>query len=405
MKRIIAVFLCAVMAFSCLTGCMSANAEDLMKGVTAKDTDGSFSAADADVISDFSLRLFKNCAGVGAVISPLSVLYALAMTANGAGGETLAQMEEVLGAEISKLNPALKYRTDKMGEELKCANSIWYNDASVFTPDAGFLQTNADYYGAGLFKLPFDDAALRQINKWVENNTDGMIKDMLDSIPPEAVMYLINALSFDAKWQEKFDKDLSTDGIFTAANGEKQNVRFMHSNEHRYIDDENAKGFMKYYEGGKYAFMALLPDEGVSTDEYIGSLTAEKLRSFISGTSTGVLVNVAMPEFKADFSLELSDILKSMGMVDAFDGDIADFSPMGDCKEKNLYIGRVIHKAHIEVSETGTKAGASTVVEIRCESAMIDETVSVELDRPFVYMIVDTNSCIPVFMGTCSSII
>lgn len=405
MKRIIAVFLCAVMAFSCLTGCMSANAEDLMKGVTARDTDGSFSEADADVISDFSLRLFKNCAGDGAVISPLSVLYALAMTANGAGGETLAQMEEVLGAEISKLNPALKYCTDTLGEELKCANSIWYNDASVFTPDAGFLQTNADYFGAGLFRLPFDDAALRQINKWVEDNTDGMIKDMLDSIPPEAVMYLINALSFDAKWQEKFDKDLSSDGIFTAANGEKQNVRFMHSNEHRYIDDDNAKGFMKYYEGGKYAFMALLPDEGVSTDEYIASLTAQKLRSFISGTSTGVLVNVAMPEFKADFSLELSDILKSMGMVDAFDGDIADFSPMGDCKGKNLYIGRVIHKAHIEVSETGTKAGASTAVEMRCESAMIGETVSVELDRPFVYMIVDTNSCIPVFMGTCSSIV
>lgn len=405
MKRIIAVFLCAVMAFSCLTGCMSANAEDLMKGVTAKDTDGSFSEADADVISDFSLRLFKNCAGDGAVISPLSVLYALAMTANGAGGETLAQMEEVLGAEISKLNPALKYCTGTLGEELKCANSIWYNDASVFTPDAGFLQTNADYYGAGLFRLPFDDAALRQINKWVEDNTDGMIKDMLDSIPSEAVMYLINALSFDAKWQDKFDKDLSTDGIFTAANGEKQNVRFMHSNEHRYIDDDNAKGFMKYYEGGKYAFMALLPDEGVSTDEYIASLTAQKLRSFISGTSTGVLVNVAMPEFEADFSLELSDILKSMGMVDAFDGDIADFSPMGDCKEKTLYIGRVIHKAHIEVSETGTKAGASTAVEMRCESAMIGETVSVELDRPFVYMIVDTNSCIPVFMGTCSSIV
>lgn len=405
MKRIIAVFLCAVMAFSCLTGCMSANAEDLMKGVSARDTDGSFSEADADVISDFSLRLFKNCAGDGAVISPLSVLYALAMTANGAGGETLAQMEEVLGAEISKLNPALKYCTDKMGEELKCANSIWYNDASVFTPDAGFLQTNADYFGAGLFKLPFDDAALRQINKWVEDNTDGMIKDMLDSIPPEAVMYLINALFFDAKWQDKFDKDLSTDGIFTAANGEKQNVRFMHSNEHRYIDDNNAKGFMKYYEGGKYAFMALLPDEGVSTDEYIASLTAQKLRSFISGTSTGVLVNVAMPEFKADFSLELSDILKSMGMVDAFDGDIADFSPMGDCKGKNLYIGRVIHKAHIEVTETGTKAGASTAVEMKFESAMIGETVSVELDRPFVYMIVDTNSCIPVFMGTCSSIV
>lgn len=405
MKQIIAVFLCAVMAFSCLTGCMSANAEDLMKGVSARDTDGSFSAADADVISDFSLRLFKNCAGDGAVISPLSVLYALAMTANGAGGETLAQMEEVLGAEISKLNPALKYCTDKMGEELKCANSIWYNDASVFTPDAGFLQTNADYFGAGLFKLPFDDAALRQINKWVEDNTDGMIKNMLDSIPPEAVMYLINALAFDAKWQDKFDKDLSTDGIFTAANGEKQNVRFMHSNEHRYIDDNNAKGFMKYYEGGKYAFMALLPDEGVSTDEYIASLTAQKLRSFISGTSTCVLVNVAMPEFKADFSLELSDILKSMGMVDAFDGDIADFSPMGDCKEKNLYIGRVIHKAHIEVSETGTKAGASTAVEMKCYSAMIGETVSVELDRPFVYMIVDTNSCIPVFMGTCSSIV
>lgn len=139
-------------------------------------------------------------------------------------------------------------------------------------------------------------------------------------------------------------------------------------------------------------------------NDCISSLTAENLRSYISDSVDGVTVNAAIPKFESDFSLELSDVLKAMGMTDAFDSDLADFSPMGSCEEGRLCIGRVLHKAHIEVTEQGTRAAASTAVEMKCESAMPREVVCIELNRPFVYMIVDVSRGIPVFMGTCTSI-
>lgn len=404
MKRILTVLLCASMLLACFSGCNIVKAQDLMTGISANQTSNDNSVDDYSVITDFSLRLFRNCKEGNSVMSPLSVLYALAMTANGADGNTLTQMEEVFGTDVGSLNIMLKSCSHALGEELKCADSIWYNNASVFTPEQNFLQTNADYFGAGLFSLPFDENTRKSINKWVEENTDGMIKDMLDTIPADAVMYLINALCFDAKWAEVYTDAQVSDGIFNSADGAKQNVQYMHSDEHHYIDAENAQGFMKYYEGGRYAFLTLLPDEGVSVNDCINSLTAENLRSYISNPAFGVTVNAAIPKFEGDFSLELSDMLKAMGMTDAFDSDLADFSSMGSCEEGRLCIGRVLHKAHIEVTEQGTRAAAATAVEMKCESAMPGEVISIELNRPFVYMIVDVSSGIPVFMGSCTSI-
>lgn len=404
MKRILTVLLCASMLLACFSGCGTVKAQDLMTGISAKQPGSDNSVGDYSPVTDFSLRLFRNCKEGNTVISPLSVLYSLAMTANGADGKTLAQMEEVFGTDVSSLNTMLKSFSAALGDELKCADSIWYNNASVFTPEQSFLQTNADYFGAGLFSLPFDDNACKSINKWVEENTDGMIKDMLDTIPTDAVMYLINALCFDAKWAEVYTDAQVSDGIFNSADGIKQDVQYMHSDEHHYIDAENAQGFMKYYEGGRYAFLALLPDEGVSVNDCINSLTAENLRSYTSKPAADVTVNAAIPKFEGDFSLELSDMLKAIGMTDAFDSSLADFSSMGSCEEGRLCIGRALHKAHIEVTEQGTRAAASTAVEMNCELAMPGEVISIELNRPFVYMIVDVSSGIPVFMGSCTSI-
>lgn len=360
--------------------------------------------------TDFSLRLFQAVCeeGQNTSVSPLSVLVALSMTANGARGNTLAQMEQVLGMDTQELNRYLHdYMTDlPQGEDgaLHLANSIWFTDDKRFTVNPDFLQVNADYYGAGIYQAPFDDTTLQDINRWVDTETDGMIPDILDEIPPDALMYLVNALAFEAEWEEMYQKHQVREGIFTLENGSAQTVEFMYSEEGYYLEDENATGLLKYYKGGTYAFVALLPKEGVRVAEYVDSLTGESLHEMLSNPRLAT-VQAAIPKFEAEYSTDLVKVLSGMGMEDAFSGRTADLTGLGSSTAGNIFISRVLHKTHITVGEQGTKAGAVTVVETK--DAGIPEIIdpkTVYLDRPFVYMLIDTESALPFFMGTMMSV-
>ena len=178
----------------------------------------------------------------------------------------------------------------------------------------------------------------------------------------------------------------------------------MYSEESQYLEDEHAAGFLKYYADRKYAFAALLPEEGMSVAEYVATLDGEKLRNILANPAQ-LQVNAAIPKYENEYSAELSDILQEMGMVDAFDMARADFSGIGSSSEGNLYISRVLHKTFIAVDERGTKAGAATAVEMKRESAVMEDYIrTVYLDRPFVYLILDCESGIPVFMGIVTQI-
>ena len=265
--------------------------------------------------------------------------------------------------------------------------------------EKSFLQTNADYYGSSIYKAAFDEKTRKDINAWVSDHTDGMIDNILDQIPSEAVMYLINALAFDAEWEEIYEETQVSDGTFAQETGETQSVEMMYSSEHQYLDDGCATGFIKYYADRKYAFAALLPNEGVSVKDYVASLTGAGLLDTLRGAQD-VEVKTAIPKFESEYSVEMSDILKSMGMTDAFDEVSADFTGLGRSEAGNIYISRVLHKTFIAVDERGTKAGAATVVEMTCGSAApIEEPKIVYLDRPFVYMLIDCETSLPFFIG------
>lgn len=190
-----------------------AAAADLMSGVTAgtaaqRPADDTFVSSQAD----FAIRLFAltDSAGgsVNSLVSPLSVMLALAMTANGAKGDTLTEMEKVLGEDISLplLNEYLHTYISALPSGDKCrlvaADSIWLKDSSSLKVESDFLQKNADYYGAGAFRSPFNDKTVTEINSWVKEKTDGMIDGIISQIDDSAVMFLINALYFDALWQD-----------------------------------------------------------------------------------------------------------------------------------------------------------------------------------------------------------
>ena len=402
---LISLLLLCAMAVNA-TGCATViQADDLMDGITPQEvkipTDFGDHNADA---TDFALRLFRAAnSGDNTLISPLSVLCALAMTANGADGQTRAQMEEVLGMTVEDLNFYLYGYLNSLSQDQKnklaLANSIWFTDNEAFRVNRDFLQANADYYGADIYKTPFDKQTLKDINNWVNDKTDGMIPKALDQIPPAAIMYLINALVFDAEWATTYEKHQVKDGIFTKADGTQQQAEMMYGTERKYLRDENATGFIKYYSGHKYAFVALLPDEGISVTEYINSLDGAALNALLSNAENAT-VETAIPKFEVEYGTELSAVLKQMGMTDAFDPMNADLSGIGDSAE-NLFISSVIHKTHIQVGEEGTKAGAVTVVEIKANSiAPPSEIKQVYLDRPFVYMLIDCETQVPFFIGT-----
>lgn len=360
-------------------------------------------------IADFSLAIFEKIhEGKNTLISPLSIISALSMTANGANRETLSQMEEIFGADISSLNDYLyaykAYLPTADKYKVSLANSIWFKDQEILQVKKEFLQKNKDYYDAEIYQAPFDDSTKNDINAWVNEKTAGQIKKLLEEKPPEdVVMYLINALSFDAEWQNIYKNTSVRKGDFTAQDGDKKTVDFMHSTEYGYIEMPGVIGFSKPYAENQYSFVALLPDQGLTAADFIASIDGEMLIDAVRNQSNDQ-VYASIPKFAFEYSKELSEILKELGIKDAFDGELADFSSLGQLSDGNIFISRVIHKTKIEVDEKGTKAGAVTAVEMPGASAAPAEPKRVNLDRPFFFMIVDNQFSLPIFMGVLNAV-
>lgn len=377
---------------------------DLMTGIkaasheTVKPDDAFKSAYD-----NFSVELLKKCfdGKSNTLISPLSVSTALTMTANGANGQTKDEMEKVLGSgmPLDELNIYLSSFSGSLtsGEDfkLKNANSIWFIKDNNFNVNNEFLQTNADFYHAEIYKRAYNSEIVNDINNWVSEHTDGMIDKILDNIPDDAIMYLINAVSFDAEWENVYKENDIADGKFTNSEDKLMNVTMMHSAESIYLESDGCKGFIKQYKGGKYSFAALLPDNDIAS--FISSLSGEKLCRILSSTES-CSVETKLPKFSYEYSDTLNNALSQLGMPTAFDENNADFSGIGKSTVGNISIGKVIHKTKIEVNEKGTKAGAAALVEMVDNACAINEK-QVILNRPFMYMILDNETMLPLFAG------
>lgn len=420
-KKMLAVFMSVLSLAACIlpfSGCgktvgkvhnkgvKSGAVRDLTEGISknesaSKAPDDEFKAA----ASSFAAELFKDnySKGKTTLVSPLSVLTALALVQNGAEGETLAQLERALGGlDRDALNKYMRAYCDFLsaGDELKIANSVW-TDSSVEAKQA-FLQKAVDSYSAQIFSAPLlSKKTVSSINSWVKKSTDGMIPKIIENADRDAVMMLINAVAFEAKWETPYTNDDIEKLEFSSYSGKSKKTEFMCSTESVYLSDSDAVGFMKPYKNGRFAFAALLPNEDVNIDDYIASLSGEKLMKIFSSAKKNEEVDVKMPKFKAEYSTQFIDTLKKMGIEDAFDRKSADFSSLID-KNDGAYIGTVMHKTFIEVDQEGTRAAAATLVGI---SKMRMPAINpVCLNRPFVYMIVDTETNLPLFIGVQTEI-
>ncbi len=371
-----------------------------------------FKKATANLAFKLMKALSGKEGGKNVMISPDSIITALAMTQNGAKGATLEEMLGILGAgmTLEEYNKALSGYNNMLssltGVKFAAANSIWIRNTPQLQINKDFIQTNVDYYDANVFLADFDEQTVNDINNWVNDNTDGMIDKLFDEISEDHMMYLINALSFEAQWAEQYEEgQIAEDCTFTNSEGKEQKVTMLCETMNGLIKLNGGLGFSKSYEGGQYSFVALLPPEGMSVDEYLAGITGEDFLAAMRDKDYEPDLITRLPEFKYDYSTSLKEVLKELGMAGAFESD-ADFSGMCDPDLMNLWIGDVIHKTHIELDRNGTKAAAVTAV-IMCGEAMAmeePEKIYITLDRPFVYAIVDNSTNLPVFLGSVNSI-
>ena len=415
-KMTICLVLAAMLAFSCVSCAVGIKAKELSEGY--KRTADEVGAVDTEFIrsvAGFSMKLSAGCfgeRGKNSLVSPLSAILCLGMIANGTNGETRAQIEKALGCDTDTLSKNLFALTESLYSSDKCrvqtANSLWIkNDGSISVKDS-FLQSNADWYGSQVYKAPFDNTTVNDINSWCKKQTDGMIDSIIREIPADTLMYLVNALMFDAEWAEKYEKTDIREHSFTGYSGKTGSVQMLFSTESTYLTGDGVTGFAKDYHGGKYSFVGLLPDEGTDVYELAASLDGEKWLSLWNSQyeerEPSVSVRAGIPEFSFDDSIKLNDVLIGMGMSNMFDAGLADFSRLGSAGNGNLYCGSVQQKAFIKVDRNGTKAAAITWGDMKTGSAEPPQIVDIFLDRPFIYAIVDNATGIPLFVGITAEI-
>ena len=360
----------------------------------------------ANSTTDFSFKIFKELASAendsNVFISPLSISYALAMTANGANGETLQEMLSVLGfgnLTQEDLNSALSSLMSLLTHAdpdviLNISNSIWYRQG--FPVEQTFLDINKKYYDAEIRPLDFASSdAVDIINSWVSTNTNGKIKEIIKQIDPMTVMFLINAIYFKGIWKYTFDKEKTFQGEFTTLSGKQVECPMMQMKaDLPYFETDDFQAVSLDYGNGDFAMALFLPKSGKKAEDIVRLLNSSLWNKCVTEFDSGKQeITVILPRFKTRYEVTLNDTLKKMGMRKAFSGRQADFSRM--CKTFELYIDRVIHKTYVSVDEQGTEAAAVTVVEMRYTST----GMSINIDRPFVFVIYEKSSGTVLFEG------
>ncbi len=338
-------------------------------------------------------------------VSPLSVSIALGMTWNGADGTTKSEMETALkmsGLTASQINEYYKIMqtglpTIDPTTKLSIANSIWYQ--KDFGVKSDFLSINKENFNAYIKELDFSQAwAKDTINNWCSAKTKGLIPTIIDEIPSNAVMYLVNAVYFKGIWSQKFDKKSTTESTFTNEAGNGISVNMMHQQDTLgYASDEMAQYVDLTYGNKAFSMTVIVPEYGKTVSDILNYLTIEKWNETIGNLRQREII-LHLPRFKSENKFTLNEPLKTMGMPTAFTEN-ADFSKISDAK---LMISKVLHKTYIAVDEDGTEAAAVTAVEmIKTSMPVIPE---VRANRPFIFVIREKSTGVILFIGKMGNI-
>jgi serine protease inhibitor len=357
--------------------------------------------------SDFGIDLFKKTIDSetekdNLMVSPYSVSMALAMTYNGANGDTKTAMGNTLhlnGLSTDEININFKQITQALFEldpnvELSMANSIWYRNNFSVLQD--FIDVNRNFYNAEISPLDFNSpTAMQTINNWVSENTNSKIPQIIQNIDNQMVMFLINAIYFKGPWKYKFDGTKNFNYTFSLADGSTKLVEMMTQNADLLTNQNDIMTMVEVpYGRGNWAMDLILPNPGKSISDVTNALSDETWNSWISNLSLTLDLSISFPPFKFEYDKNLNQVLSDMGMTIALDRDNADFSKINT--SLSLYISLVQHSTFIEVNEEGTEAAAATSVNV---GLMTSNGTSVIFDRPFIFVIREISSGTILFIG------
>lgn len=366
---------------------------------------------DADIASyepihKFSYELIQqNLEEENPVLSPISAYLALALAGNGAREETLEEFRDVLGDDLTIYPYGIMQSLERSEDEMviSLANSIWV-DERMEAKDT-FLSAADSYFDAEVYRRELSSQeAMTDMNTWVNAKTKGMIPSMItEPLDKDTCMVLFNTLYFNGKWKSPFKGyDTRELEFHTQENGTVTTPMMQkHATQLLYVKNDFSEGVVLPYKDEELVFLALKPTSEITVREMYAQLSWEDIGEFLEQEET-TLCNLRLPKFKVSFEKELNRSLKDMGLMKAFDGSLADLTGLGTVPGGgNLFIGLVKQKAMIVLDEEGTEASAATMVEVKKESAVEYEKQPVNLyfDEPFLYMIIDGNNDIPLFMG------
>ncbi len=349
------------------------------------------------------------------IFSPFSLSVALGMTLAGADGDTQTAMLEALQLTLPEeaVHPAfnallwaieesqqIPEDSDGNAFQLNIANSIWGQAGFGFHQD--FIDTLAVNYGVGLYTVDYredPEAARVAINDWVENETEGRIEDL---IPENAIdiltrLVLANAIYFNGSWLNPFDESLTEEAPFFTLDESEIMVDMMRIFDERfqYYAGENYQAVHLPYLSTDFGMTILVPDSGAFDD--VEENLSENMLFNLFDEMRSERLNLGMPKFDYETTINANEALEFLGMEVAFDPDVSDFTRMANVDD--LHITDVLQKANITVDEEGTEAAAATAVIVGVESAPIDEPVALTIDRPFLYMIRHVPTGTILFLG------
>ncbi len=426
MKRTLSLLLACALGLGLLSGCAQASAAKELTAPKLSVTPSNSEEVNG-ALAGFGLELLKKSRDANGetamnsdmdhmpfstLVSPLSVALALSMTANGAAGNTLAQFQDVLGGgvDLVELNTAcaqLMADYQGLGGSTKCAiaNSLWVDPEGQIKDD--FIGQCRGIFDAQVFSAQLSEPGIvKDLNSWVSQHTNKMIPEIIDQpFPEETACLLVNALYLKNSWLSEFDP-LSTHTMdFHHAGGPDSQVEYLRKFDTQlsYLQGKGAQGVVLPYDDGRLAFVAILPDlypDSPDFGQWLNNLEGNSLSQLINNREDAIFLSFAMPKFSAEWKGNLEDTLPLLGLEDAFVPGAADFSSLGDSPE-GYYISQVIHATKIEVNEKGTEAAAATVVAAESGAAAPpQEGITLILDRPFLYGIVDLYTGVPLFLGT-----
>ena len=364
--------------------------------------------------NDLGMKMFSRLAaaeaGKNMMISPLSISIAMAMSTNGASGENLDEMKEVLGfgeMELGNVNEQFKHLIASLVAAdkdlvLEIANSIWMREDYSLDVKAAFTDVLQEFYDAAVFTEGF---TVENINAWVSEKTNGKIEEIIKEIGPDVVMYLINAIYFKAAWTTSFNEENTREGIFTLSDGTETKADFMSFSEEEdapkllgYSSEwGNKNGFAMVrlpYGRDVFAFYGIVPteDNKSNIDDFIAKIAENGFDSYLKQLREEGEFPLKLPKFKFEYEKPLVEIFKELGMEKAFEkGGFHNIAEL----PRDPFISNILHKTFIEVNEAGTEAAAVTAVEYSDEA----EPSHFYANRPFVFVIRDDRTGSILFIG------